>query len=58
MLCLTRKIGEKLVIGNDIVVTVVSIDRNTVRLGFEADRSIPIVREELIDHNRDTGGSD
>lgn len=51
MLILTRKVGEVIVIGtkpNQIEVTIFEVDRGRVRLGFEADRSIPIMRSELI----------
>ena len=36
MLVLSRKLGEKIVIGDSIVLTVVKIDRNQIRLGIEA----------------------
>ena len=48
MLVLSRKIGERIWIGEDVVVTVVQIDNNRVRLGIEAPRSVPIWRSELI----------
>ncbi len=47
MLVLTRKLGEKLYIGNDIVITVVEIRSGQIRLGIEAPRDIEIMREEL-----------
>jgi carbon storage regulator len=47
MLILSRKLGEKVVIGDNITVTVVDIDRGKVRLGFEAPRDIQINRLEL-----------
>ena len=49
MLVLSRKPGERIQIGENIWVTVVRIGLNTVRLGIECDRSIPIVRAELIE---------
>jgi carbon storage regulator len=48
MLVLSRKLGEKIWIGENVVVTVVQIDNNRVRLGIEAPRSVPIWRSELI----------
>lgn len=48
MLVLSRKIGESICIGDDVVVTVVQIDGNKIRLGIEAPRSVPIWRSELI----------
>lgn len=47
MLVLSRKLGEKIIIGDNIVVTIVKIDRNQIRLGFEAPAEVPIVREEI-----------
>ena len=47
MLVLGRKIGEKVVIANDVVVTVVAIKGDTVKLGFEGPREVPIHREEV-----------
>ena len=48
MLVLSRKPGERILIGNDVSVMVVRIGPNAVRLGIEAPRSVTIVREELI----------
>lgn len=47
MLVLSRKLGEKIVIGENIVVTVVKIDRNQIRLGIEAPTDVPVYREEI-----------
>ena len=49
MLALTRKIGEKIMIGDDIVVTVVDIKGDNVRLAIDAPRSVKIYRAELYD---------
>lgn len=48
MLVVSRKPGEKLLIGDSVAITVVRIGPNTVRLGVEAPRDINIVREELV----------
>jgi carbon storage regulator len=48
MLVLTRRLMEKLYIGDDIIVTVVRLEGGQVRLGIEAPRNVPIVRAELI----------
>jgi carbon storage regulator len=48
MLVLSRKLGEKIQIGEDICVTVVDIDRGKIRLGIEAPREVPIFRQELL----------
>lgn len=47
MLVLSRKLGEKIVIGDNIVVTVVKIDRNQIRLGIEAPHDVSVYREEI-----------
>ena len=47
MLVLTRKVGEKLVIGNTIRISVVSIGPGRVKLGIEAPADVTIDREEI-----------
>jgi len=47
MLVLSRKIGERIWIGEDISVTIVRITGGGVRLGIEAPQELPVVREEL-----------
>ena len=49
MLVLTRHRGGQIVIAADIVLTVVSIERNKVRLGIEAPNSIAVDRKEVHD---------
>ncbi|HZT83298.1 MAG TPA: carbon storage regulator [Gemmataceae bacterium] len=48
MLVLSRKLGEKIYIGDNICITVVDIDRGKIRLGIEAPRNVPIYRQELL----------
>lgn len=48
MLVLTRKLMEKLFIGDDICVTVVRLEGGQVRLGIEAPRDVAVVRAELV----------
>ena len=47
MLILTRRPGEKLVIGEDVTITVMSIKGNQVRIGIDAPADIQIHREEV-----------
>jgi carbon storage regulator len=47
MLILTRRPGERVVIGEDIVVTVMSVSGHTVRIGIAAPEGVPIYREEI-----------
>jgi carbon storage regulator len=56
MLVLTRKHLQQIVIGQDIRITIVKLDRNQVRLGIEAPPGMTILREELIAKaNRECG---
>lgn len=48
MLVLSRKLGESVKIGDDVVVTVVYVDRVRIKLGIEAPRDVSVVRSELI----------
>jgi carbon storage regulator len=47
ILVLTRKAGEKIRIGNDIVVTVLAVEGYRVRVGIAAPADVPILRAEL-----------
>ena len=47
MLVLTRKVGQEILIGDDIRLTVLGIERNRIRLGFTAPRDVSILRDEL-----------
>jgi carbon storage regulator len=47
MLVLSRKVGEKIFIGENISVTVVRVAQGVVRIGVEAPTHLPIVREEI-----------
>jgi carbon storage regulator len=48
MLVLTRRIGERIVIDNQIVLEVLEVKGNRIRLGIDAPADVPIVREELL----------
>jgi carbon storage regulator len=47
MLVLSRKVGERILIGDQIAITVVRINATTVRLGIDAPTKLVVVREEL-----------
>ena len=47
MLLITRRAGEKIMVGDDVIVHVKEIVGNTVRVGIEAPRSLPVYREEI-----------
>ena len=48
MLVLSRKIGQGVRVGDDIRITVVKVDRNSVRIGIEAGDDITVRREEIL----------
>ena len=48
MLVLTRKQNEGILIGSDIVVTVINVEGDKVRLGIEAPKNVRVIREELL----------
>jgi carbon storage regulator len=47
MLIITRRVGEKIMFGDDIVVHVMQVAGSSVRLGIEAPPSVPVYREEI-----------
>jgi len=48
MLVVSRRIGEELKLGDNIIVKIVDIDKNQVKIGIDAPRDIPILRMELV----------
>ena len=48
MLILTRKVGESVIIGKDVSITVLRVKGNQVRLGVNAPKDIPVQREEIL----------
>lgn len=54
MLVLSRKVGERILLGENIVLSVVRIGPNTVKIGIDAPKDMNIVREELV--TSDGGG--
>ena len=49
MLVLSRKIDESIVIGDDITIKVISIEKGVVKLGVDAPKNVSIVRNELLE---------
>ena len=49
MLVLTRKVGEKLLIGDNIVISVIEVNRGGIRIGVEAPPNISILRYEVYE---------
>lgn len=52
-LIVTRKSGEAIMIGNDIRVTLLSINRNTAQISIKAPSDVVVLREELIEFGGD-----
>jgi carbon storage regulator len=48
MLVLSRKLGQRFQVGQDVRITIVKIDRNAVRIGIEAPEDVTIYREEIV----------
>ena len=53
MLVLARKLDESIVIGDNIIVKVISIEKGIVKLGIEAPSSVTILRNELLEDVKD-----
>ena len=53
MLIITRRAGERIMVGDDIVVEIMEIVGNSVRVGIQAPRSVPVYREEIYAAVRD-----
>ena len=58
MLILTRRVGETVVIGDDIVVTVLGVKGNQVRVGVKAPRDVAVHREEIFERIKREGDED
>jgi carbon storage regulator len=48
MLILTRRVGEKLIIGENVTVTVLGVKGNQIRIGIDAPRDVQVNREEIF----------
>ena len=55
MLILTRRVGETLMIGDEVTVTVLGVKGNQVRMGINAPRSVAVHREEIFERIKHEG---
>ncbi|ABB43720.1 carbon storage regulator, CsrA / carbon storage regulator, CsrA [Sulfurimonas denitrificans DSM 1251] len=54
MLVLSRKIDEAIVIGENITIKVISVEKGVVKLGIDAPKNLSIVRSELLEDVKDS----
>ncbi|MGB6061984.1 MAG: carbon storage regulator CsrA [Candidatus Aquilonibacter sp.] len=52
MLVLSRKINQSIMIGDDVRIVIVAVDRDQVKLGIEAPRAVPVHRSEVYEEIR------
>lgn len=57
MLILTRRVGEAVVIGDDISVTVLGVKGNQIRLGINAPKDVAVHRQEIFDRIQTENGN-
>ena len=55
MLVFARKPGQSIVLGDDIVVTIVELRNGRVQLGVQAPKYVPVFRQEIVDRMRRSG---
>ena len=58
MLILTRRVGELLMIGDDVTITVLSVKGNQVRIGVDAPKEVAVHREEILNRIEDAASQE
>ncbi|MDB4299608.1 carbon storage regulator CsrA [bacterium] len=58
MLILTRRVGESLMIGDDVTLTVLGVKGNQVRIGVDAPRDVAVHREEILNRIQESSTAD
>ena len=56
MLVLSRRLGQRFQVGDDVRITIVKIDRNSVRIGIEAPDHMTVYREEILPRSVEPDG--
>ena len=54
MLVLARKLNESIILGDNITVKVISVEKGVVKLGIDAPKDVPIFRDELLQEVKET----
>lgn len=54
MLVLARKLDESIIIGDDITIKIIAIDKGVIKLGIDAPKSVSIIRNELLEDVKDS----
>jgi carbon storage regulator len=54
MLVLSRKVGEALLLGKEIRLVILGINRGQVKIGIDAPKDVTVLREEVLDKNKPT----
>ena len=58
MLILTRRVGESLMIGDDVTITVLGVKGNQVRVGVKAPKEVAVHREEILNRIEEVAAED
>jgi carbon storage regulator len=58
MLIVTRRPGERIMVGDQVVITVIEVKGSSVRIGIDAPRAVPVYREEIYAAMQQSGGDD
>jgi carbon storage regulator len=58
MLIITRRPGERVMLGDDVVIQVIEVSGSNVRIGIDAPKSVAIYREEIFDAVKGSKGAD
>lgn len=57
MLALTRKVGESIIINNDVEVTILDVKGDQIKVGIDAPKTVPIYRKEIFNQIKEENES-